>query len=1346
MKKVSLNDNNSEVYLLPTSYGQERIWFFEKLVPNSATYNIPFIYKIKGNLNRFVLEQTIGEIMQRHEVFRTTFCEVEGAPVQRVSPHSSPFTLQTNKVEEIEEKIEFTEYLNHFARQSFDLNKGPLIKFELIEMDNHLHFLLINVHHIIFDAWSMDILKKELLTLYSVYEKGEQSSISDLEFHYADFAQWEKDLIEEVEDTKKLEFWNDYLKDAPSLLELSTDYPRPKTPSYKGDNNKFGIPKELVERVRVFVQSKGYTLNAFYMSVFNILLYRYTGQKDVVIGTPISNRKEYFTQNLIGFFVNTIPVRTQIRPYSNFANVLKGTVKSFLQSYENSNVPFERIVQEMNPERESAHHPIFQVLFTYHEQQQEDIQGNTSLVIEQDKINTNTSKFDLVFYISTGLKQGNVDIEYNSDLFHHKTIERFGQHYLKLISEILDNPDKHVFKHTFLTKQEQKDLQFSQDGLTSNRYIHERFEQQVTRKGQTVAVKGAYHSYTYEELNIRANQVANAIQKSEIPFGSTIGIRMKRSPEQIAAILGVIKSGCVYLPIDPGLPMNRVNYMLGDSKASILLMDEYLETETMVTHAMNLDEVFKFGDETSPQWEVNATAKDLLAYVIYTSGSTGKPKGVSISHTSLLNHIDAYLDAFPFEEGERMLQNITFSFDASITEIFGSILGGATLVLTNQENQFDVDYLADLISNQSVTRAQLFHSLIEKLVDIPSFKQTKKLRSVFTGGEALNQNLVDTFYASMEHDVKLINLYGPTEATVATTFHVCQKGGHLPSVPIGRPFNGYKLRVLDEYFQPVPKGVEGELFIGGAGVAKEYLNNEEGTNSAFPLLKIGEKKERFYRTGDIVKQIEDGSFRFISRKDTQVKIRGFRIELNEIKNVLLGIAGIEQAAVIVKEHRGEKKLFCFLVKSEMSMTAKSVKGMLIQELPHYMVPSGIVFVNEIPVSTNGKLLKEELPYHLNDLVSEKKVLFRSEMEKRLCSIWEKILGTSPIGINEDFFDLGGHSIKAIEVVGAIRKSLSRDIPLSILFEYRTIELLSEWLEGQSEDIKRGLVFPLKEAKKEGHPLFLVHPGGGGALCYMQLARAIEIQGDIYGIQSVGYEKGENPLHDIRAMAKRYVEEIKKFQPKGPYQLAGWSMGGTLAVEMGRILEDAGEFVSFLGLLDAYPFHQLSDQVEQRNPLSVWAHTLGLELTAFEELSDEKKYELVLEGAKERGKLPQDAEMEDVKRIIAVMGANNLACAQYRFEEPIQSDLYLFHCAELDPVHPHLLINEVDWRIRTKGILNSIEIRGHHNNIMESSQVESLGLKISRIITGKEGFSFECHRESEETTTRDTREIDTVSAI
>jgi|GEM_PF-520801 len=1343
---MSTNVNNNEVYLLPTSYGQERIWFFEKMLPNSATYNIPFVYKIKGNLNILALEKTIGKILQRHEVFRTTFCEVEGAPVQRVSPHSLPFTLQISKVEEIKGKIDFTEYLSRFGRQPFDLNKGPLIKFELIEMDNHLHFLLINVHHIIFDAWSMDILKKELLTLYSAYVKGEECSISDIEFHYADFAQWEKDLIEEVEDTKKLKFWKDYLKDASSLLELSTDFPRPKTPAYKGDNYKFNIPKELVERVRLFVHSKGYTLNAFYMSVFNILLYRYTGQKDVVIGTPISNRNEYFTQNLIGFFVNTIPVRNQIKPYSNFESVLKGTVKSFLQAYENSSIPFERIVQEMNPKRESAHHPIFQVLFTYHEQEQENILGNSNLVIEQEKINTNTSKFDLVLYISTGLEKGNVDIEYNSDIFHYKKIERFGQHYINLINEILDNPDKYIFKHNFLTKQEQKDLQSRQGGLSSNRFIHERFEQQVNRKGQTVAVKGAYSSYTYEELNLRANQVANAIQRSGIPFGNTIGIRMKRSPQQIAAILGVIKSGCTYLPIDPGLPMKRVNYMLEDSKASTLLTDEFMEPETVFTSAINLEEVFQTCADTLPKWEVNTKATDLLAYVIYTSGSTGKPKGVSISHASLLNHIDAYLDAFPFEEGERMLQNITFSFDASTTEIFGTLLGGATLVLTNQESQFDVDYLADLISNQSVTRAQLFHSLIEKLIDIPAFKKSKNLHSVFTGGEALNQNLVDNFYTSMEHDVKFINLYGPTEATVATTYHVCGKGDNLPSVPIGRPFKGYELIVLDDNFRPVPKGVEGELFIGGPGVAKEYLNNEEITKSAFPFLKIGGEKKRFYRTGDIVKQSEDGIFRFISRKDTQVKIRGFRIELNEIKNALLGIEEVEQAAVIVKEHLGEKKLLCFLVKSDMRMTAKSIKGMLLQELPYYMVPSSIVFVNEIPVSTNGKLLKEELPYHLNDLVSEEKVMFRSEMEESLCSIWEKILGTSPIGINEDFFDLGGHSIKAIEVVGAIRRKIGRDIPLSTLFEYRTIELLSEWLEGQSKEIKSGLVFPLKEEKKKGLPLFLVHPGGGGALCYVQLAKALEIQGDIYGIQSVGYEKEENPLHDIKTMAKRYVKEIKKIQPKGPYQLAGWSMGGTLAVEMGRILENAGEVVAFLGLLDAYPFHQLSVQVEHRNPLNVWAHTLGVELKTFEEFSEEKKYEIVLDIAKERGLLPQNAEMEDVKRVIAVMGANNLACNQYRFEGPIKSDLYLFRCVELDSVHPHLLINEEDWKIRTKGSVYSIEIKGHHNNIMESSQVESLGSKISRIITGKEGFSFESHRKSEETTTRDTREIDIVSAI
>ncbi|MDF1999858.1 non-ribosomal peptide synthetase [Peribacillus frigoritolerans] len=1315
---MSMND---EVYLLPASYGQNRMWFFEKMFPNSPTYNIPFIFKMKGPLNHKALEHALWRVMQRHEVFRTTFCEVEGQPVQRVASHPASFSLKAVKVEEILKNVAFNDYLEVFAKRLLPLERGPLINIELIEMQENLHYLLVNVHHIIFDAWSIDVFKKELYLSYVGYCK-KTDQLEELEFHYADFAQWEKDIIDEMEDSGKLHSWKDYLKDAPSALAVSPDYSRPKTPSYRGENFKFKIPEELVAKVRSFSQYNGLTLNSLFMTVFNVLLYRYTGQKDIVIGTPVSNRKEYFTQDLIGFFVNIIPVRTLVKPYSNIKEMLKATLQSFLKGYENSEIPFERIVQEVNPERESTYHPLFQVLFTYHERQV-GIKLESSLIIEHEKINTHTSKFDLAFYVSTDEKSGDGEIEYNPDLYHPQTMERFAQHFIALLNEVIDHPEKPISKLTFLTSEEQKEHVQNKWESTASNYIPELFKQQLFEKSKALAVKGPQVSYTYEDLNSRANQVANAIIDMSIPTGSIVGIRMKRSPDQIASILGVLKSGCAYLPIDPATPVNRIQYILEDSKAAMLVTDDEVESD-FLSPQLSFNKINECKtDEPALDWKDQFSPSELTAYVIYTSGSTGKPKGVSITHASLVNHIASYLEAFPMEEGERMLQNITFSFDASITEIFGSLLSGTALILTRQEGQFDVDYLAGVISEEHVTRAQLFHSLIEKLIEIPIFQQCRSLRRVFTGGEPLSYQLVHRFYEAMEGPSDFINLYGPTEATVAATFHVCEKNSVHSSVPIGKPFKGYTLGVFDENLQPAPRGVEGELFIGGPGVAKEYLNNEELSKRSFLTFEINEQQGRYYRTGDIVRQSQDGSFRFVSRKDTQVKIRGFRIELNEVRNVLMGMEQIDEAAVIAEEHLGDKKLFCFIVKNKQSFSAKDVKLYLMQELPYYMVPSVITFVDKIPRSSNGKLLKDQLPLHLNDLIAEEKQNARNKIDKILISIWEDVLGSRPIGINEDFFDIGGHSIKAIELVGAIRKRLGREVPLSILFEYRNVELMSDWLQTQDDKPPANLIIPLKKKKSSGSPLFLVHPGGGGVLCYVKLAEALKLDTSVYGIQSVGYDKAELPLIDIMNMATRYVIDLKKIQPFGPYRLAGWSMGGTLAVEMARILENEGEELSFIGLLDAYPFQQSTVQIQQRNPLYVWARTFGLDLSQFDNLSKTRQYKVILDGAKERGILPLSSELQDVERIIAVMGANNLACGTYRFTEPIRSDLHLFRCSELDPVHPHLLISEELWSFRTTGSVHTIEIGGHHNNIMESPQVEKLAEEMNKIMTGKEALAL-----------------------
>lgn len=1305
----------NEVYLLPSSYGQNRIWFFEQMLPNSPTYHIPILLKITGDLQPAVLEKTIQKIIERHEVLRTTFLEVEGELKQKVSLHFPSFRLDVKTKEELEEEKPLTEHLKEFALEPFDLEKGPLIKFQLVQLSADQYYLLVNIHHIIFDAWSLEVLQKEIITIYTMVEQGREAECGELPLQYADYANWQKEMFEGETLQKKLNFWQQHLDNIPSLLELPTDRPRPKEITYAGDIVKFDLPLDVIEPITTFCRTHQATHYTFFLATFNVLLYRYTGQKDIVIGTPITNRPNQMIQDLIGFFVNTLPVRTFIRPYSSFLNILKTTIKSFLQTYENSEVPFEKLVQELKPDRDSSYHPIFQALFTLQDYQKKEVE--VPFTMEYEKISTNTSKFDLVLYMSCSKQTMSGEIEYSTDLFNRKTMERFAQHYITLIREILKNPDKPIYKLNILTEEEKNHVIENNVILAEmgTDLIHHLVDKQALKHASKIAVKGHDHSFTYEELYKKSNQIAHELIRRDIQPGSIVGIRLKRSPDQIACILGVLKSGCVYMPIDPSLPVERVEMMVEDSKAAVIITDDLSFNEWKEKTILEPDVVFN-NQTAKDAVELSLPPEEAVAYVIYTSGTTGKPKGVSVTHAALINHVQGFIQEFQIGEGEMFLQNISSSFDPSMSEIFCSLVSGGTLVITHPDKQFDIDYLADVIAHEAITVTHLFHSLIEKLLDLPSFRQNKTLKYIFTGGEALPNQLVRKFYENMKGEVAFVNLYGPTEACVAATYWRCHPEQQYPTAPIGIPFPNYHLVVLDENLQAVPQGVVGELFIGGHSVAKGYENNPELTAEAFPLLDVAGVTRRYYRTGDLVKQLDTGDYLFISRKDTQVKVRGFRIELDEIRHVLQQQPEIEEAAVLVEEVKGDKKIFAFAVKEPgVEISANELKKRLAKKLPYYMVPHVIRWLTELPVSINGKLDKKRLSFDVSDLASGEKIPPRNQIEQQLADIWREVLAIDDIGINEDFFDLGGHSIKVIEIVGLTRKRMNIQLSPSQLFLYRTIETLSEFIQSDQSQAGSGLILKLKEGRSGDPPLFLVHPGGGGAICYVPLARNIARDINIYGIQSLGYEKNVEPLQDIREMAKLYVHEVQKIQPKGPYQLAGWSFGGTIAVEMARIFESKGEKVSFLGLLDAYPFDQVAKKKHRLDPLSVWADSLSIEIEQFSSKPKLEKCQIILEAAKQKKLLPRTAELEDVFRIITVMAANNMASDHYTFSAPIKTDLHAFTCQEVDPRKLHELVDVDKWRGRTTGKVYTYPIMGHHNNLMSSPQVEYLGQKISETL-------------------------------
>lgn len=1314
---MSTEKIENKFYLLPASYGQERIWFFEKMFPNSATYNIPYLFEIKGELNPTLLKNTIHTIVDRHETLRTTIHEFKGEIMQKVSLQTSPYSFKLMDKLFIEQNLPLKTYIRQFALRPFSLKKGPLVKFELIKISTHRHILLMNVHHIIFDAWSIDIFTSELLKIYHLLDNNIDIKIEELKYQYADYANWEKERLQGANLKDKLNFWKKYLHEAPNMIELPTDYVRGENMTYKGNNIRFTFPKELIRKCRDYVSTKGTSLYSFFLAAFKILLYKYSGQRDIMIGSPISNRTEPSIQNIIGFFVNTVPIRGYVNPNDSFDSFFEATVRSLLEVYENGDVPFDTLVQNINPDRELQTHPFFQHMFTYHETVVNPPQQPFGF--EYKRISTNTSKFDFVLYVSCQGDKGYGEIEFSTELFNDHTIHKLIRHYLYLIKDVLKDPTKSIANLHMLNLEERERLVLSNEKnyQFNLNFIHQSFEEQVRKNSGKIAVKQNQTEWTYCQLNKRANQFSNQLIRRGIRRHSIIGICMSKSLDQIAAILGVLKAGCAYLPIDPNSPEKRIHYMLRDAEVQCVITDVNLSSTYESICTIHPSETLQ-----NPTSNINKSydnhKRNATAYVIYTSGTTGKPKGVEIGHESVMLHIQNMKDEFPFFEGEKVLQNINYTFDPSVTEIFCTLLSGNALILTEFERQFDVEYLAEIIKKEGITRAQLFHSLIERLVEIPSFNSSETLRYVFTGGEALNQKLVEKYYQHMPSYVPLINLYGPTEACIVTSYYYTQSTSDDIVVPIGKPLNGFTTVILDENMQLVPQGTVGELYIAGSGLAKGYVNRPDLNKSSFHDLDLLGKgrKQRFYRTGDLVKLRSYDELLFITRKDTQIKIRGFRIELEEIKNTILDFDGISDVLIRVKEVGNEKSIYAFIIKDSKKITANQIRIKLKDELPYYMMPNAIVWIDQIPLQKNGKVDENQLPYGRNDLVIGEKIRPKSKMEKKLSALWGQLLGLKDVGINEDFFYLGGHSIKMIEVITYLRKRLRVNAPMSILFRYRTIEALAYYIENYHElSLEYSNIIPLRKKDSTTPPLYIIHPGGGGIACYTSLVRSIKGDIPIFGIQAIGYDQEEKPLLSITEMAERYVSEIKKTQIKGPYRLAGWSLGGTIAFEMVRIFEQLDDVVDFVGLIDAHPFEKDIYTLKQEDPLYVWARDLNIHTSRFETFSLNEKYAKVLRAAKKRSILPESAELQDVKRILNVMASNNIASDHYECLSTIQHDLVLFQCTKRDPSHTHKLIDPSDWQKRTNGMVTTIKVSGYHNNLMDSPYVEDLGHKMNQFL-------------------------------
>ncbi|MEH2296963.1 non-ribosomal peptide synthetase [Nostoc sp.] len=1181
----------AEVFVFPTSFAQQRLWFLDQLAPGNPFYNVSTALRLTGSLNFTALKQTFNEIVRRHETLRTTFVMVKQQPVQVIPAESCAnaprltiplplIDLRNFQSQERETKV--LQIATAEAQHPFNLTTGPLLRVKLLQLDEAEYVLLVNLHHIVADGWSIGVLIRELGILYKAFAEGKRclttsDSIStllpELPIQYADFAQWQREWLQGVGANgtsplqTQLAYWQKQL-DGISVLNLPSDRLRPAVPTYRGAKQFLELPHFLTQALETLSYQEGVTLFMTMLAAFQTLLYRYTQQEDITVGSPIANRNRSELEGLIGFFVNSLVIRTDLSGNPTFRELLNRVREVTLGAYSHQDLPFEKLVEELHPERDLSYHPFFQVVFSLQNTPivALELPGLTLSLFEFD---SKTAKLDLEFHLWQDLDSLKGQMVYSTDLFDHTTITRMLGHFQTLLESVVANPEQRLSDLSLLTVRERQELlidwnQTKRD-YPENKCFHQLFEAQMEKTPDAIAVVFGDQQLSYKELNIRSNQLAHYLQKIGVKTESLVGICLERSLEMIIALLGILKAGGAYLALDPSLPQERLNFMLEDAEVLVLLTQEKLlkHFQDFSNPIICIDEDWTTITQHSQENPTNCVTSDNLAYVIYTSGSTGKPKGVLLQHRGLSNLAKAQIEVFNLQPSNRILQFASLSFDASIFEIVMALQTGATLYLTNKESLLPGQPLLQLLREKAITHVTLPPAVLAVL---PT-ESLPALQTIISAGESCTDDIVKRWWNSQ---CRFFNAYGPTEATVWSTFAEISLISEKPL--IGRPIANTQIYILDQHLQPLPIGVSGELYIGGEGLAQGYINRPELTTEKFIPNPFSDKKSaRLYKTGDLARYRPDGNMEFLGRIDNQVKIRGFRIELSEIETVLSQHKSVQKAVVIVKENiSGDKYLVAYIVRNlETQNFAPLLRKFLKEKLPEYMIPKAFVVLDSLPLTASSKvdrLALTELDSLASRLIDKTFITPRNPTESTLAKIWAEVLNIERVGIYDNFFDLGGDSLLTVRLLKQIHKQFERELPLSSLFLNPTIESLATSLSSETDSLAWS---PLVTIQPTGSnpAFFCVHPIFGVVFPYYELAHQLGKNQPFYGLQPIGLDGKTPPLTCIEDMATHYIEALRTVQPKGPYFLGGWSFGGWVAFEMAQQLQKSGEEVALLAVLD-----------------------------------------------------------------------------------------------------------------------------------------------------------------------------------
>jgi amino acid adenylation domain-containing protein len=1063
---------------LPLSFAQQRVWFFDQLEPNSSAYNMNLAVQLGGKLDVAALERAFVGVVRRHEVLRTTFSAGDdGLPVQFVHPTPSRWPLPVTDLSHVplpEREPEIRRFIQEDVAQPFDLEHGPLLRTSLLRLDDTDHVLMLSIHHIVSDGWSMSVLVREAAALYEAEAEGREAGLPELAIQYADFATWQREWLQGEVLDQQLNYWVKQLAGAPAALELPTDRPRPPVVSYRGGGAQFVVSLEVAERLRQLSEAEGATLFMTLVAAFNTLLYRYTGQHDIVIGTPIAGRNRSEIEPLIGFFVNSLVLRTDLSGAPSFRELVARVKEVALHAYAHQDFPFEKLVEELQPERTLSHHPLFQVVFTMQNVPFDTVELPHLTLTPLDTENM-PQKFDLNVHM-TEFDQGILcRTFYNSDLFDSETIERFCAHFSRLLESIAFTPDERLPLLPMIGAEEEQQLLVEWNDTRVDydldRCIHELFEEQVARTPNAPALVFENQQLTYDELNRRANQLAHYLRGLGVRAETKVGLHLERSLELVIAVLGILKAGATYIALDADYPLERKLYMLDDTAVAVLITHENL-LDLLPSHAAYIVDLAVEQDAIAAESDLNPermSEPDGLAYVIYTSGSSGRPKGVGGSHRQLLSYIHGISERLGFTPGASFAMQQTPTVDAPVTYLFGALCAGGVLHVISHERTFNSNAIGVYFRRHHIDYFKVAPSYLVALQSHPQPEQVLPRRLLLIGGEASRADWIAEVQALAPH-CRIVNHYGPTETTVGVlTYEVTPEVATLGTgiLPLGRPLPNVEIYLLDEHLHPVPVGVPSELYIGGPSLARGYINRPDLTAEKFiPHPFSRQPGQRLYRTGDLARYRHDGNIEFLGRRDHQVKIRGFRVELEEIEAVLSEHAAVLAAAVVFgNEAGGDGQLTAYVERTPgYVVTSEELRDFLRTRLPDHMIPAACVVRDELPRTPQGKIDRQGLntlaPLFEN---GEEYVAPRNETEQKVAELWSQLLGIDRVSANQSFFDLGGHSLLAMQFITRVRQAWQVELPVRALFKSPTVTGVAETiaqLQSNNEKVQMPAIMPV----------------------------------------------------------------------------------------------------------------------------------------------------------------------------------------------------------------------------------------------------------------------------------------------